>query len=39
MDESSVFVVLSIINESVAVLIDCPNTLFGTKVNNTFDVC
>ena len=39
MDENSVFVVLSIVNEHGDILIDCPNSLFGTKVNNTFDAC
>ena len=39
MDENSVFVVLNIINECGAILIYCPNCLFGTKVNNTFDAC
>ena len=30
---------LSIVNECGAVSINCPNYLFGTKVNNTFDTC
>ena len=29
----------SIINECGAILINCPNCLFGTSVNNTFDAC
>ena len=36
-DENSVFVVFSIINECGAILSNCPNCLFGKKVNNTFD--
>ena len=39
MDENSVFVVLSIVNECGDILINCPNYLFGAKVKNTFDAC
>ena len=39
MDENAAFVVLSIINECGDILINCPNRLFGTKVNNTFNAC
>ena len=39
MDKNSVFVMLNIINECSAILINCPNCLFGTKVNNIFDAC
>ena len=35
----TVFIVLSIANECGDVLINGPNFLFGTKVNNTFDAC
>ena len=35
---NSVFVVPSIVNECGAIFINCPNCLFGTKVNNTFDI-
>ena len=38
-DENSVFIVLSIINECDNILFNCPNSLFGSKVDNTFDVC
>ena len=36
-DENCVFIVLRIVNKCVDILIKCPNCLFGTKVNNTFD--
>ena len=36
MDENSVYVVLSFINDCGAILINCPNCLFGNKVNNAF---
>ena len=39
MDENSVFAVFSIANEWGAILINCPNYLFSTKVNNTLDAC
>ena len=39
MDENSVFVVFSIVNECGDILINCPNCLFGAKVNNTFAAC
>ena len=37
MDKSSVFAVFSIVIEWGAIVIDCPNFLFETKVNNTLD--
>ena len=37
MDENSVFIVFNIVNKSGAM--DYPNRMFGTKVNNTLDVC
>ena len=39
MDENFVFVVFSIVNECGDMLINCPNCLFGTKVNNIFYAC
>ena len=39
MDENSVFVVLRTVNECGDILTNCPNCLFGTNVNNTFDDC
>ena len=39
MEENSVFVAFSIINEWGDILINCPNCLFGTKGNNTLDPC
>ena len=39
MDENFVFVALSIANECSDILINCPNCLLGTKVNNNFDAC
>ena len=38
-NENSVFVVPSIVNECDEIFINCPNCLFGTKVNNTLDAC
>ena len=38
-DENSVFVVFSIINECGGILINCPNCLFGKDVNNAFEDC
>ena len=38
-DENSVFVVFSIVNEWGAIVIDWPNWLFDTKVNNILDAC
>ena len=37
MDENSVFVAFSVVNEWGARVIDWPNCFFGTKTNNTFD--
>ena len=39
MDENSVFVVFNIVNEWGDILINYPNCLFGTKINNTLDAC
>ena len=39
MDENCVFFVFSIVNEWGATLINWPNCLFGTKVNDTLDLC
>ena len=39
MNENSVFVLFKNVNEWDEILINWPNYLFGTKVNNTFDVC
>ena len=39
MDKNSVFADFSIVNKWGDILIDCPNCLFGTKVNNTLDAC
>ena len=36
-NENSVFVVRSIVNECGEIFINCSNCLFGTKVSNTFD--
>ena len=38
-NENYVFVVPSIVRECGEIFINCPNCLFGTKVNNTFDAC
>ena len=37
-NENSVFVVPSIVNECGEIFINCQNCLFGKKVNHTFDV-
>ena len=39
MDKISVFVVFNIVNECGDILINWPNCLFGTKVNNTLNAC
>ena len=39
MEESSVFFVFNIVNEGDAMVINCPNYLFCTKVNKTLDPC
>ena len=39
MNENSVFVVFSIVNECGNILIYWQNCLFGTKVNNTLYAC
>ena len=38
-EENSVFAVLIIVNAWGEIFINCPNFLFGTKVNKTFDAC
>ena len=39
MDENSVFVVFIIVNEWDAMVINCQNCLFGTKVKDNLDAC
>ena len=36
-EENSVFTVFIIVNAWGEIFINCPNFLFGTKVNKTFD--
>ena len=38
-EENSVLTSFIIVKECDEIFINCPNCLFGTKVNNTFDVC
>ena len=38
-EENSVLTVFIIVKECREIFINCPNCLFGTEVNNTFDVC
>ena len=38
-EENSVLTVFIIVKECGEIVINCPNCLFGTKVNKTFDVC
>ena len=38
-EENSVLTVFIIVKECGEIFINCPNCLFGTKVNKTFDVC
>ena len=38
-EENSVFAVFIIVNTCGEISSNCPNSLFGTQVNNTFDVC
>ena len=35
----SVLTVFIIVKKCGKIFINCPNCLFGTKVNKTFDVC
>ena len=39
MDWNSVLVVFSIVNEWGEIVINWPNCLLGTKVNNILDTC
>ena len=39
MDVNFVFVIFNIVNEWGAIVVNCPNCLFYTKVNNTLDTC
>ena len=38
-EENSVFIVLIIVKTCGEIFSNCPNFLFGTKLNNTFDAC
>ena len=38
-EENSVLTEFIIVKECGEIFINCPNCLFGTKVNKTFDVC
>ena len=38
-EENSVLTVFIIVKECGEIFINCPNCLFGTKLNKTFDVC
>ena len=37
--ENSVLTVFIIVKECGEIFINCPNCLFGTKLNKTFDEC
>ena len=37
--EISVLIVFIIVKECGEIFINCPNCVFGKKVNKTFDVC
>ena len=37
--ENCVLIVFIIVKDCGNILINCPNCLFGTKVNKTFEVC
>ena len=39
MNEESLFVVFSMVNEWGAIVINFSSCLFATKVNNTLDAC
>ena len=39
MNENSALVVFNIVGEWGIIVINWPNCLLGTKVNNTFDAC
>ena len=38
-EENSALTVFIIVKECGEILINCPNCLFGTKVNETVEVC
>ena len=38
-EENSVFAVFIIVKTCGEIFNNCPNFLFGTKLNNTFDAC
>ena len=38
-EENSVFTVFIIVKTCGEIFNSCPNCLFGTKINNTFDAC
>ena len=38
-EENLVLTVFIILKECSEIFINCPNYLFGTKVNKTFEVC
>ena len=38
-EENSVLTVFIMVKEYGEIFTKCPNCLFGTKVNKTFDVC
>ena len=38
-EEHSVFIVFIIVKTYREIFSNCPNCLFGTKLNNTFDAC
>ena len=37
--ENSVLIVFIIVKDRCELLINCPNSLFETKLNKTFEVC
>ena len=39
MNENSALVVFNIVSEGGVIVINSPNCLFGTKVNNALDAC
>ena len=38
-EENSVLTEFIIVKECGEIFINCPNCLFGTKVNKTFEIC
>ena len=38
-EKNSVLTVFIIVKKCGEIFINCPNCLFGTKLNKTFDVC